>query len=314
MNSHCLDPATGALTNGTFVKTVASGDQLFGTYVGSASVIQPPTPVAIFGITGTLTFTGGTGRFTGAAGTATMSGTEQADFSQTPIATQDELTMVGGISTRRMNHDRFHRSVTQADPRLSRFHSGPHRPVAARGRVARLRENARKFTRLSLDERVQLARAMQAGYLRIARASVEAACAAKGIPLGTPLEGEEWTLGPWFVVRQLRLIRQSLLALKHTGNTPIGQLGRTADQRLAVQVFPAGTIDGMLFQGVRVDVHLQPGVTEEEMDATRAQVLQDARITTAESCWCWAPATSAGFPPWTCSPRCSTRGRCASSR
>ena len=98
VNSHCLDPATGALTNGTFVKTVASGDQLFGTYVGSASVIQPPTPVAIFAITGTLTFTGGTGRFTGATGTTTISGTEQADFSQTPIATQDELTMVGEIS------------------------------------------------------------------------------------------------------------------------------------------------------------------------------------------------------------------------
>ncbi|HEX6435200.1 MAG TPA: hypothetical protein VFZ87_13205, partial [Gemmatimonadales bacterium] len=137
--------------------------------------------------------------------------------------------------------------------------------------VARLRENARKFTRLSLDDRAQLARSMQAGYLRVARGSVEAACAAKGIPLGTPLEGEEWTLGPWFVVRHLRLIRQSLLSLKHTGNTPIGPVGRTADQRLAVQVFPAGTIDGTLFKGVRIDVHLQSGVTEDEMNASRAR-------------------------------------------
>jgi hypothetical protein len=137
--------------------------------------------------------------------------------------------------------------------------------------VARLREGARKFAKLSLDDRVQLANAMQAGYLRIARASVEAACAAKGIPLGGPLEGEEWTLGPWFVVRHLRLIRQSLLSLKHTGNTPIGHLGRTTDQRLAVQVFPAGTIDGTLFMGVRVDVHLQSGVTPESMEHSRAR-------------------------------------------
>ena len=107
--------------------------------------------------------------------------------------------------------------------------------------VARLRDGARTFAQLSLDQRVELARSMQAGYLRIARASVEAACAAKGIPLGTPLEGEEWSLGPWFVVRHLRLIRQSLLSLKHTGNTPIGQVGHTADQRLAVQVFPCRT-------------------------------------------------------------------------
>jgi hypothetical protein len=98
VNSHCLNPATGALTNGTFLKTAANGDQLFGTYEGSASVIQAPAPIGIFDITGTLTFTGGTGRFTGATGTTTMTGTEQADFSQTPIATQDVLTMVGEIS------------------------------------------------------------------------------------------------------------------------------------------------------------------------------------------------------------------------
>ncbi len=137
--------------------------------------------------------------------------------------------------------------------------------------VTRLRDGAHRFTRLSLDERVQLARSMQAGYLRVARASVQAACAAKGIPLGTPLEGEEWALGPWFVVRHLRLIRQSLLSLKHTGNTPIGAVGHTADQRLTVQVFPAGAIDSTLFMGVRVDVHLQSGVTAEELARRRAR-------------------------------------------
>ena len=137
--------------------------------------------------------------------------------------------------------------------------------------VARMREGAGRLLRLSLDERVGLARSMQAGYLAIARESVAAACAAKGIPLGTPLEGEEWTTGPWMVVRQLRLIQQALLGLKHTGNTPIGERTRTADGRLAVQVFPAGTIDGMLFKGVRVDVHLQQGMTEAELDATRAR-------------------------------------------
>jgi aldehyde dehydrogenase (NAD(P)+) len=136
--------------------------------------------------------------------------------------------------------------------------------------VSRLKEGARKFVGLSLDQRVELAGAMQAGYLRMARASVEAACAAKGIPLGSALEGEEWTLGPWSVVRHLRLIRESLLAIKRTGNTRVGKLGRTADQRLTVQVFPGNSIDSLLFQGVRVDVHLQAGVTEEEMENSRA--------------------------------------------
>jgi hypothetical protein len=144
------------------------------------------------------------------------------------------------------------------------------------GVVGRLKEGAGRFLGLSLDERVDLARVMQAGYLRVAQSSVEAACAAKGIPLGSPLEGEEWTLGPWFVVRHLRLIRESLLSIKQTGNTQVGKLGRTADQRLTVQVFPAGPIDRMLFQGVRVDVHLQAGVTEEEMENSRAHFYKRA--------------------------------------
>jgi hypothetical protein len=137
--------------------------------------------------------------------------------------------------------------------------------------VVRLKDGASKFVRLSLEDRIRLANAMQAGYLRVARASVEAACAAKGIPLGSPLEGEEWTLGPWFVVRHLRLIRESLQAIQTTGNTRVGKLGRTADQRLTVQVFPAGAIDGLLFQKVRVDVHLEPGVTEEAMENGQAR-------------------------------------------
>jgi aldehyde dehydrogenase (NAD(P)+) len=116
---------------------------------------------------------------------------------------------------------------------------------------------------------------MQAGYLAVARDTVHAACTAKGIALGTPLEGEEWTAGPWMVVRHLRLIQQALLALKHVGNTPVGERGRTADGRVTVQVFPAGTIDGTLFKGVRVDVHLQIGLSESDLDATRARFYKE---------------------------------------
>jgi aldehyde dehydrogenase (NAD(P)+) len=133
-----------------------------------------------------------------------------------------------------------------------------------------VREGAERLLSLSLDDRVALARSMQTGYAAIAEESVRAACAAKGIPLGTPLEGEEWTLGPWFVVRHLRLVQQALLALQRTGNTPIGPVGRTASGQLSVRVFPAGPIDGMLFNGVRVDVHLRKGVTEQRLDEQRA--------------------------------------------
>jgi acyl-CoA reductase-like NAD-dependent aldehyde dehydrogenase len=136
--------------------------------------------------------------------------------------------------------------------------------------IRRVQEGARRFVQLSLDERIELARSMQRGYANIAERSVRASCAAKGIPLDTPLEGEEWTLGPWHVMRHLRLLIESLTALKRTGNTPIGKLGQTIDGRVTVQVFPASTFDKVFFAGVSVDVHLQPGVSVEEMHALRA--------------------------------------------
>src|SRR5688500_19443004 len=78
------------------------------------------------------------------------------------------------------------------------------------GAIARLREGARIFAKLRLDQRIALARRMQYGYLRVAERTILAGCQAKGVAVGTPAEAEEWATGPWGVVRQLRLIRESL--------------------------------------------------------------------------------------------------------
>jgi aldehyde dehydrogenase (NAD(P)+) len=142
--------------------------------------------------------------------------------------------------------------------------------------VARLQEGAAAFVRLSLPERAVLARAMQAGYLGIAERSVRAGCEAKGIPPGTPMEGEEWASGPWSVVRQLRLVAESLDALARTGNTPVGPTGRAGDGRLTARVFPANRVDSVLFAGIVVDVRFLAGMDEARLHATRAGYYKDS--------------------------------------
>lgn len=136
--------------------------------------------------------------------------------------------------------------------------------------LARLRGAAPTFARLPITDRIALARSMRAGYLRIAQQSVRAGCAAKGIALGSPMEGQEWATGPWCVVRHLRLIADSLASLQRTGNTPIGKIGRTADERLAVRVFPANAIDSVLFAGITVEVRMQAGLDDAGLHASRA--------------------------------------------
>jgi aldehyde dehydrogenase (NAD(P)+) len=137
--------------------------------------------------------------------------------------------------------------------------------------IKQLREGATRFARLSLDERLRLAENMQQGYLRVAERSVRAGCQAKGIPQGTPVEAEEWATGPWGVIRQLRLIRESLVALQRSGNTPIGSAGRAADGRLWVREYPGNTIDGLLFKDWTMDVRMQADVTEQELESSRAR-------------------------------------------
>jgi len=67
----CLDPATGAVTGGTFTLTAADGDTIFGTFSGQAVPTDDPD-IANYEDPGVIT--GGTGRFADARGHVTTRG------------------------------------------------------------------------------------------------------------------------------------------------------------------------------------------------------------------------------------------------
>ncbi|HEV8177532.1 MAG TPA: aldehyde dehydrogenase family protein [Gemmatimonadales bacterium] len=142
--------------------------------------------------------------------------------------------------------------------------------------IARLQESAPLFLRWPIGERITLARAMQAGMLHVAKRMVRASCEAKGIPVGTPTEGEEWATGPWAVVRHLRLVAESLAALERMGDTAMGPLERRADGTLSVRVIPANRIDGVLFAGITTEVRFLPEMTPERVASSRAAFYKGA--------------------------------------
>jgi aldehyde dehydrogenase (NAD(P)+) len=123
-----------------------------------------------------------------------------------------------------------------------------------------LGEGAVQFADLSLEQRIDLLRAMRAGYARVAGRTVVASCRAKRIVLGTPLEGEEWALGPWPVLRHFRLLLESLTALDNGKLPPVGDVDLTVDGRLRIELFPHSTLDSMLLPGTHAHVHLQTGL------------------------------------------------------
>ena len=86
----CFDPATGAVTDGSFTLTAANGDTVFGTHSGQVSPTADPS-VIVYDDPGVIT--GGTGRFAGASGSVTQSGVAN-------LATGEYRgTMTGSVSS-----------------------------------------------------------------------------------------------------------------------------------------------------------------------------------------------------------------------
>lgn len=136
--------------------------------------------------------------------------------------------------------------------------------------IAHLREAAWKFATLPIEKRIALVTTMQQGYVKVAEAMVQAGCNAKGIAPDSNLAAEEWASGAWGIVRHLRLVRESLQSIAETGNTRIGKVKRTQAGNLAVRVYPNNAIDGILFKDITVDVYMQSDVTEQSLEADRA--------------------------------------------
>jgi acyl-CoA reductase-like NAD-dependent aldehyde dehydrogenase len=144
--------------------------------------------------------------------------------------------------------------------------------------VERLRAGAPTFARLGIAERIALAESMRAGYARVAERGVRAACEAKGLEVGTASEAEEWIAHPFITLVHLRLWVSALRSIERSGTTPIGQVGRTVDDRPLVKVFPSNLVDATLFPRVHGEVHLQAGASADERARFYRQPDHEGRV------------------------------------
>lgn len=127
---------------------------------------------------------------------------------------------------------------------------------------------------LALDERIALLDVLIRDFLAVALRWVEAANRVEGIAADGPFGGEEWIAGPYLVVRNLRLLRQSLVGVAETGSPEIpgsvtARAGREGGQVVA-EVFPGSLYDRLFYPGVVGEVWMEPGVTLDGLAATQA--------------------------------------------
>lgn len=122
--------------------------------------------------------------------------------------------------------------------------------------LARLSANKDAWLRVTVPERITLLDALLKGVLAVAEAWAAGGARLKGLDPASPLAGEEWLAGPMVTVRNLRLLREALVA----GGAPKPASMRTlaSGQRVA-RVFPTTLLDRLTMGGVTADVYLEPG-------------------------------------------------------
>ncbi|MCP3165325.1 aldehyde dehydrogenase family protein [Myxococcus qinghaiensis] len=133
--------------------------------------------------------------------------------------------------------------------------------------IQRVKQGSRAWVKLGIPERLSLLEELSRGYMAIAEPSVRAACEAKGIDPHGPLAGEEWLAGPMVVVRNLRLLAESLRDIQRHGvpRIPASRLRTLEDGRLAARIYPMNALEGMLLPRTEGEVHFLPGVTADNL-------------------------------------------------
>ncbi len=120
-------------------------------------------------------------------------------------------------------------------------------------------------------ERVKLLAEMTRRTLRVSERWAALCTEAEGLTPGHPAWGEEALVGPYFMLRNLRLLETSLTDLA-AGKKPRipGRVRRLHDGRAAARVFPFDVWDRLFYTGVTAEIRMQPGVTPENLAATQA--------------------------------------------
>ena len=131
--------------------------------------------------------------------------------------------------------------------------------------LAELDRRKDAWARTSIGERIAMLAEIKEHLMEVAEAWAKTAARKKGIPAGSPLEGEEWLAGPYTVMGACNLFIETLSQMdgkQFLKTIPVREL---PNGQIAARVMPHSTWDKLLMAGVTADVWMQPGVTADNL-------------------------------------------------
>lgn len=134
------------------------------------------------------------------------------------------------------------------------------------GAISVLQAHKDEWTTLQVSERIALLDNIIKDWALIMDQMVSACAQAKGAGKDNYVIGEEWILGPYSLMRYLGSLRRALADIKAHGRPQIpGPVRKRPDGQVVVQIFPQIAYDRAIYNGVTLEVWMQPGVTEQEL-------------------------------------------------
>ena len=136
--------------------------------------------------------------------------------------------------------------------------------------LAELAAHATEWARLPIGRKVEMLERLRPRIGEVAGRWVTAASRAKGLPMGSPLRGEEWASGPWATVNYVGPLAETLRHIERgtVAEQLAGRVRQRPDGQTVVRVVPDGVYDRLLLSGVEVDVWQEPGVTPDTLAET----------------------------------------------
>ncbi len=140
--------------------------------------------------------------------------------------------------------------------------------------ITQLQEHTREWARLPLGEKRRLLEGLRARANTAAQQWVDAAVEAKGLPVDSPITGEEWASGPWALISTITEVLDTLEKLDSGDRASLKpeSVRTRADGQVVAKVFPASAFDWLLLNGITAEVWMAPGVTAEGLRDTMAGV------------------------------------------
>ncbi len=126
-----------------------------------------------------------------------------------------------------------------------------------------------------ISERLKLLDRMMKDSAAIACRWVDRSREAKGM-LANAATADEWSVGPYALLRNLRGLRRSLADINRYGSPRIpGPIVTRPDGQVVARVFPKNIYDRIFLGSLTAEVWMQPGVTPVDLPKTLALAYQD---------------------------------------